>query len=215
MVFFFISSSLLSKLPTRAASVEIKNKKPRDYVQVVFNGGIAGIVSIIYFLSKNQVFIVLYFISISISTCDTWSSESGNYFKGKTFDIISFKRIEKGLSGGISIEGTFTGMLGSLLIGLIYFFLYEQHVKIAFYITIAGFIGMLADSIMGSLFQAKFIDRMHHITEFKLPGNTTLVKGYHWISNDMVNLLSNAIVTGLALGIIKLFNYISTIRFGQ
>jgi uncharacterized protein (TIGR00297 family) len=197
MLIFFITSSLLSKLPSHAAVGEIRNKKPRDHIQVICNGGTSGIVSILYLINKNPVFIILYFISISISTSDTWSSETGNYFKGKVLDILSFKKIEKGLSGGVSFYGTFIGFLGSLLIGSLYYFLYEKNMKITFIITIAGFTGMIADSITGSLLQAKYMDKKGHITEMNLPGNT-IVKGYQWMTNDMVNLLSNAVITSLA-----------------
>jgi uncharacterized membrane protein len=78
--------------------------------------------------------------------------------------------------------------------------------KSSFIITISGFTGMLADSIIGSLFQAKYLDEKGKITEMKLTGKAKTVKGCQWITNDLVNLLSNAIITFLACGILMLFN---------
>ena len=57
----------------------------------------------------------------------------------------------------------------------------------------AGFLGSLLDSIIGLLFQAKY-KRNGQITDIE---SVEFVGGYRFVTNDMVNDLSNVIVVGI------------------
>ena len=66
---------------------------------------------------------------------------------GRVVDIIGFRTLTSGVSGGISWQGTLAGLLGAFLIALAA----SQMGFGSFWITgIGGFAGMLADSLMGS-----------------------------------------------------------------
>lgn len=199
MILFFISGSLLSRLPGKTVVKDQKQKQPRDYVQVLCNGGIAGACALFFHYTKSNIFIEAYFVSIAISNSDTWSSETGNYCRGKVFDIVSLKPVQKGLSGGISFQGTMAGLAGAFIIALLYMLLYQQGWAGLLFVTIAGFAGMLADSFAGSLFQARYLEENGGITEQKAGNRTLLVHGVRWMNNDAVNFISNMAVTLFAM----------------
>jgi uncharacterized protein (TIGR00297 family) len=198
MIIFFICGSLLSKLPSSAIIKDVKAKRPRDHIQVFCNGGIAAACAVAYLFLQWPAFVVAYFVSIAISMCDTVSSETGNYFKGKVFDLVSGKTVEKGISGGVSVAGTIFGFAGSLLIAILYAILYEDNTIIIFQIATAGFAGMLLDSIIGSIWQGKYRDENGNLTEDH-QSRTILVKGRAWLNNDAVNIISNAFITLIML----------------
>jgi uncharacterized protein (TIGR00297 family) len=217
---FFITGSLLSKLKSKHNRSDAKKGKPRDYMQVLCNGGIAAcclVCANLFNLPEGEIYI-LYAVSVGVSTADTWSSELGVYFHGKVVDIVGFKPIPTGVSGGISWQGTLAGAAGA---GLIAFLAHCVGWGFAWYIFLFGFAGMLLDSLLGSLFQAKYLIKGNFSDTPNLIGadfsvllseKTQLieqinagkiqeiapVKGVKWITNDGVNLLSNLIITLLA-----------------
>jgi uncharacterized membrane protein len=110
-------------------------------------------------------------------------------------DIIGFKPLPVGISGGVSLTGTLAGLAGAGFIGFIAWFMM---VDSATWVIIFGFLGMVADSVAGSLLQARYSEGAL-LADAKPEGeNYALVKGYLWMDNDLVNLLSNLFVTILA-----------------
>ena len=136
----------------------------------------------------------------AVANADTMSSEIGKYYRGQTYDILQWHKITPGLSGGVSIQGTLAGLLGSaimvLLAGLIFpFSWFEQTV-----LLLGGFGGMLLDSILGSVLQAKY-QVAGQIAESGTKAQ--LVRGLHWCNNDWVNLLSILLMILLGLSILS------------
>lgn len=199
---FFISGSLLGKAGGIAAGAgDAKMGKARDYMQVVSNGGVAGVLMVCYGLSFREIYGEMFALSVAISTADTWSSEVGTRAKGRVVDIVGFGSLPAGVSGGISWQGTLAGLVGAFMIaGLAAW----QGWGNVFFIGIGGFAGMLADSIMGSLWQAKY--RVQNQWNDAAPEGENLLpeKGLAWLNNDRVNLLSNLLVTILG-GILLYF----------
>lgn len=172
-------------------------RQPRTAMQVFANGGVGTLCLFMSCSAKDYMvdilFYATYLASFSISICDTFSSEIGRYFKGKTWDVTSFKRVEPGLSGGISIQGTLGGMVGLLPTAWLLMYRFNQPFSSMTFIVALAFMGMLLDSMLGSLIQAKFINENGHVSEYPKEGYK-LFKGYRWCTNDMVNLLSNAAI---------------------
>lgn len=203
LLLFFGTSVALGKLSgANYPTSDVKKGRPRDFMQVVCNGGIYAVLSP---FSLHQDATATYFtamaISISVSTADTWSSEIGMYFKRIPVDILRFTFIPVGVSGGITLPGTAGGLLGAC--GMAWFcnlLIHGQFIGDFFFaVAFSGFGGMLLDSVLGSAFQARF--RNPHtglLSDKQVPG-AWLVSGQSWMTNDLINLISNAFITGVAL----------------
>lgn len=184
-----IGGTLLSKLNEHES-----DKTGRNAKQVIANGGVGLLCLLFFYVTHSNILFIAYLVSFTISISDTFSSEIGKYFNGTTVDLIGLEPIEPGLSGGISWQGTLGGLIGALIgANMAYLFL-DVNVSVALVIAALGYAGMLLDSLLGSLFQAKYKHtNSNTIEELKTDANE-LIKGYPWCTNDTVNLLSNAIV---------------------
>lgn len=197
LIAFFVLSSLLSKIADRQSKKDIISSKgsQRDIVQVYANGGIPLIFSIAWYLGDySQDWLYWAFLaSLASATADTWETEIGSFSKGLPLDILSWKRVAKGYSGGISLLGTIGGFFGALIITIIAFAIGSVHWDITLLIMIAvsGFLGSIVDSILGASIQAKFkcavcskpTERLSHCHE-----ETEHVSGWLWLDNDWVNV---------------------------
>lgn len=199
MLLFFFSGSLLGKLSRKTIS-DAKHNKPRDWVQVAANGGIGGALIMAHTFFPNPTLLMAYFVSVAVCTSDTWSSEIGQWAGGKVADIVGFAPLPAGLSGGVSWQGTFGGLLGASAIGLACYFMGATTSVQAAIIAAWGFTGMLADSVLGSLFQRQYQLENGVLTEdISLANGKQTQKGWRWMTNDTVNWLSNILVVAAYL----------------
>lgn len=185
LAIFFVSGSLAAKL-----TAQLYVQGHRNAVQVYANGIVAICCISIYYLTGIQVYYIAYFASIAISFADTMSSDIGKYYRQKTYDIIHRTPVAVGLSGGISIAGTMAGVITALVYAGLVYAVFPISIVQAVIICVIGILGMVTDSVLGSLLQAKYRNHYGSIVEEK---NTYLVKGYSWCTNDVVNVMSNAI----------------------
>jgi uncharacterized protein (TIGR00297 family) len=136
---------------------------------------------------------------------DTWSSEIGQWAGGKVVNIIGFKPMQPGLSGGVSWQGTLGGLAGAMVIGALGYTVAGFDWPATSIVTFAGFAGMLADSLLGSVCQASYARADGLLTENRDEAiEAKPVKGWGWMTNDWVNLLSNVIICLLALLLVSL-----------
>lgn len=196
LIALFGGSAILSKLFPHQTHSDPKSGKARDHMQVWSNGGVflvAAILGELSFISLDTVEILM-LSSISVATADTWSSEIGMYFKGKTYDAFRWKPMNPGLSGGMSLQGTLAGMAGAFLITWCgWMILPESDFNDLELIFLSGCIGMYLDSLMGSILQGKYTDPSGEIRDY----GSQLISGYVFVTNDLVNLLSNALTVTL------------------
>lgn len=211
IVTFFVVSSLLSKIRSENKSKVQKHFEKtgqRDIVQVLSNGGIAGLLVIISYLFQNEIFFILFCGSIAAVCADTWATEIGTLFKSKTINILTFREVEQGRSGGISLFGTIGAFLGAVIISCVSLFWLENDVIFFFLIIIiAGFLGSLLDSILGSAVQAQYKCKIcSEFTEksFHCNSGTEFIKGVKWINNDAVNFFTSLSGSILAFVLIKI-----------
>jgi uncharacterized protein (TIGR00297 family) len=116
---FFILSSLLSKLRKKKneeVDAYFEKTGVRDAMQVLANGGIGGILVIIYSFHNSDLLYLLYIASLAAVCSDTWATEIGTWRKTNTYNILNFKPIPQGLSGGISLQGTLGAFAGAAVI---------------------------------------------------------------------------------------------------
>lgn len=196
---FFISSTLLGKvLQARSSTSDAKQGQPRDAAQVFANGGIYALAAALLPTAEAQLIMAL---SMTVATADTWASEIGIALKGRTYDILGFKPVPVGLSGGISAGGTLGAAGGALLLAAVCAVLIEASTPwllLAATLAGMGLAGMFIDSILGSLLQAKY-QGPNGMLQDKATKGATLVRGAGWMSNDAVNISSNLLMAGLAL----------------
>jgi len=191
---FFILSSLISKARKK------KNKKvddyfdksgTRDYMQVLANGGLAGSLVLVYYIYKVEVVYYAYLVFIAAACADTWSTEIGNYFRGKTVSIVSLKPVHPGVSGGVSLQGSIGGFAGAAAVLLSVYPWIDFNYFLP--LLLFGFMGTVTDSIIGATLQRHFkCTNCGIITERKNHCNTpaSVHSGLGFIDNDTVNLLS-------------------------
>ncbi|MBT3229549.1 MAG: DUF92 domain-containing protein [Candidatus Marinimicrobia bacterium] len=197
LIAFFVLSSILSKIADRQSKKDIISSKgsQRDIVQVYANGGIPLIFSIAWYLSNYSIdwLYWAFLASLASATADTWETEIGSFSKTLPLNILSWKRVPKGYSGGISLLGTSGGILGAAIIVSIAVLMgfIEWNLMLVLLIIIAGFLGSVIDSILGASIQAKFecevcgknTERVNHCHE-----ETKHVSGILWLDNDWVNV---------------------------
>ena len=176
-----------------------KNKKSnkRKLIQIISNVGIGVLSLIIYKFTSNDLYLLIYASVMAESLADTLASDIGVLSKSEPINILTFKKGERGLSGNISFLGLTSALIGSLLIGTIYYIGMDKSITSFIIIILSGFLGSLIDSILGASIQVKYkCTKCKKITERKehCGKKTNYYKGIKWIDNNLVNLLSNAIV---------------------
>ncbi len=209
---FFVLSSLLSKLGQEKHSQASENNwnnhqksSRRDILQVLANGIIATIIAIIAFYSGDNWLYLAFLGAIAAATADTWATEIGYFSKRLPRDIISFKQVEKGTSGGVSILGTLGTLLGGLLIGLTGMF-FGITIGQLLIVVMSGLVGSMIDSIIGGTFQSRYQCSVCHKSTEKhthCGEPTNHIQGIRLIDNDMVNLVCT--FTGALVVFLHLF----------
>ncbi len=208
MLSFFISSSILSKyrIKDKEFLAKIHEKgDTRDYTQVIANGLPSFVFAWLYYLTANPGFMLGFASSLAAANADTWASELGVLSQKKPVSIISGKPTEKGMSGGITPFGTCASLFGGIFIALLLVLggflgnLPKDQIPMVFILcSLAGIMGSLIDSILGATLQGIYFDNVTgRFTEkrFSEIGENKLIKGFKWVTNGLVNLLSGAIAS--------------------
>lgn len=193
---FFIIGSAISKITNEVKSKAEKSQDEvgsRSWVQVYSNSLPALILVWIYYITKDTKFMYLAFITFASAYSDTFSSELGMLFDSKVINILSFKEVNTGVSGGVTLLGLLFGLLGSFIASLFAVpYLGDSSILI---ITLLGFSGTIIDSILGSSIQRTYLSDDGNLQD-KVSDN--LVKGFSFVDNSLVNFLSISLVVVLS-----------------
>lgn len=192
----FISVSATSKLSKKFSKKKSDNpesKGGRDGFQVAGVGLWALIVIVLNYVFKVKSFYILFFLSLAEQFSDSLASDIGSITQKKNIDIITFKPVEKGLSGGVSMLGTLCALAGAFSALLIPFAFSLLTVKQYILLSLLAFGGTMIDSILGSLLQVLYLcEECGAKTEHPEHCNKKAIriKGIRFIDNVSVNLLS-------------------------
>ncbi|MEO7311282.1 MAG: DUF92 domain-containing protein [Chitinophagaceae bacterium] len=159
--FFIIGTTATSFKIKQKQHLKIaeENKGKRNAGQVLANAGLAAGLGLVAwtFPQYSVVCSLLITAGFSSATADTLSSELGNVYGKKYYNILSLRKDTRGLNGVISLEGTLCGFAGSVLIAVIYALGFGFHVRPSLMIIIAGTAGNLFDSLLGATIERKGI----------------------------------------------------------
>ena len=173
----------------------------RGFWQILINGGLGTAFILLYGLTGQKMFFVVSMISIGGCFIDSVSSDVGTLSAKKPYDIFRRRRVETGLSGGMSLTGTLSALGFSLLIGLYAVWAASLAWPHALIVAAFVFLQSILDSAMGSLVQVKYrCPVCGAVTEKKrhCDTETEYHSGVMSIDNNAVNLISSVIITALA-----------------
>ena len=173
----------------------------RDQVQVLANSLVATICAILFGITNNRIFVIAFAASLAEALADTVASGIG-VLNPKAYDLFRMKPCKPGISGGMSILGTFTSILASLLMAVLASLLGLVATNEIVTIMLCAFLGGIFDSFLGSILQVKYkctvcgelVEREEHCGK-----PTTHHSGIKAMSNDLVNLLGTAFSAILAI----------------
>lgn len=203
---FFLSSTLLTKWKRAKKedkeAIHNEDKQGRSAGQVLANGGAALLASAGQLIAPDPFWLIMFSAAFASATADTWASEIGVLSKKRPFHIKEWKKVDRGLSGAVSLLGTFAAALGALFISWSLYILYEPALVTVLLVAFSGFIGNVADTIFGAWFEQKFICQIcKKETESKMHCSTRTIQvfGFSWFTNNLVNFTST-FIGGLMAG---------------
>jgi len=221
LVTFLVLGSLAGKIRANAKEGgDAKQGKARDHWQVLANGGIFMLLAMLAFMNElgwldsfsgihtevlrfSETCHLLALISLSVSCADTLSSDFGRVWGGSPRNIITGKRMIKGVSGGVTGAGFVGAFLGAVSIAIFVFWTelssLGSSVSAFWLLAFFGFIGSILDSVLGVLFQAKYLDDSGNQVDSSESGRRSLNAGYRWVTNDVVNAVTGVLMLLVAV----------------
>ncbi|PHT37122.1 hypothetical protein CQW23_24822 [Capsicum baccatum] len=224
LVFFFTSSKFtkFGEDRKRKLDADFKEGGQRDWIQVLFNGGIATLLVLTSWKligsedrcldSKESRIITALIGGIIGQYCccngDTWSSELGILSNEEPRLITTFKPVRRGTNGGVTKAGLLAAAAAGSVIGLTFvvigFFTTkctsDVTVKQLFVIplsALAGVCGSVIDSLLGATLQFSGFCTVRKKVVGK-PGPTVKrISGLAVLDNNAVNLVSILLTTAI------------------
>lgn len=164
---FFIIGSLATSWEKDKKSkqkLEQENGGKRNIFNVLGNLGVAGILSVFAIALPvfKPVLIIMVIASFATACSDTLSSELGNVYGKKYYNIITLKPSERGPDGVISKEGLWFGLIGSFVI-VSFMFFFDYSIYLVLTVAFSGLLGNIIDSVLGATLQQKGYLNNHQV----------------------------------------------------
>ena len=198
---FFILSSLMSKIAefVKGRDENAEKGSRRDLLQVLANGGPALLFMLLGYYSHKPLFYGAFLVSLASAAADTWETEGGRFAPRAPRNILTWRKVTRGTSGGVSLTGSLSGLVGAatvILAGISFYQLQPGSIGRVFgLLVLTGFVGSLIDSLLGAGVQAQYVCTVCGKTTEKrihCQHSTRHMRGWNWLNNDVVNFISNA-----------------------
>ena len=192
-----ITLFLLTFLATRAGRKQkiergvAESRKGRRASQVIANLGIAAILSnpggeaVMGWAARSapgpaidsyRLLCIVILAVLAEATADTVSSEIGQTYGGKPILLTTFRSVQTGVDGAISLTGTLAGILAAAIVAGVGAWSMHLHAEQFWLALGAATLGLFFDSLLGATVERR-----------------------GWLGNDLVNFTSTAFTAGLAL----------------
>ncbi len=179
-----------------------KEKIIRKGRQILANSVVALALCVVYHLTDISAFMFAAFAVIAEEFADSMASDIGRLSKKNPVDIIGFKRLQTGISGGVSLLGSISLVVASLIALAVPFIFEVFNLQAYLILSAISVFGVFIDSVLGSRLQVlykctecgEFTEKTEHCSVA-----TQYHKGIKWLDNSFVNLLSGAVTACLAL----------------
>ncbi len=159
LVVFAFSSHLATKAwfkQKKKDSLQEGQAGERGYSNVIYAGVLGFLIASFQGMTStfnlpNIPYFFLFAVSFAVINSDTFASEIG-ILDRKVYMITSFRKVQPGVNGGVSVTGTIASVLGALIIGVTYSILKTGTISPfpILVITSLGFAGSIIDSILGA-----------------------------------------------------------------
>jgi uncharacterized protein (TIGR00297 family) len=148
--------------------------------------------------------LLLFGASVAEAVSDTFAGEVGVLLGGPSFSVLTGRPMKKGLSGAVSRGGTLAGLIAAFFVAMLWYpcFFPVAAKSLVFLVIVAfaGFLGCVADSLLGATIQVQYYALDGSLTEKSQMDGKSLEKarGIAFFDNDIVNLCSNCIAVAIA-----------------
>jgi uncharacterized protein (TIGR00297 family) len=198
---FFVVGTLGTRLGYErklAAGLAQERGGRRGAEHAFANVGVAAICAIACWRGLGLVPMFMGIAALATAAADTGGSEIGKLFGRRAFHPLTFRRVERGTNGAISVEGTIGGLIAGLIVAI-------AGVSMASHQLRAGFIGTVE------------IDKAHTIavvTACALIGSylESVVGSYaRHVTDGVMNLLNTAagaILFWMAWHFVPMFGFV-------
>lgn len=128
----------------------------RGASHAVANAGVPAVLAIFAATTPHpQVYTAAFVAAFAAATSDTLSSEIGQLRAGHTRLITTWERVPPGTDGGVSTSGSLAALAGAMMIAALGWTLGWYGVKAVAWLTLAGLLGSLADSVAGATLERR------------------------------------------------------------
>lgn len=216
LIAFFLSSSALSHFrqarKQALAGDKFEKGGRRDLAQTLANGGVGAGLALVYGLTGAPMTLLAAFAGVMATvTADTWATELGILSLQPPRLITSGRTVAPGTSGGITAYGMLASGAGALMIGAVLVLL--EAIELGTWwpwllpaALVGGLAGSLCDSLLGATVQAIYQsptgETERRIARDGAPNQP--LRGWRWMNNDLVNLLSSVVGGLIAVAVLRL-----------
>ena len=153
------------------------NRGQRTTGQVLANAGVAAVLGLVAWRHPAAAPLACLMLagSFAAATADTLSSELGNVYGRRYYNVLTGRPDTRGENGVISLEGTLFGLAGNAAVASFYCVCYGWGPAFG-WLLVAGTVGNLLDSLLGAILERR-----------GLVGNNVV---------NLLNTLAGAVVVG-------------------
>jgi uncharacterized protein (TIGR00297 family) len=187
MIAFFVLGTAMTKMGYKikaARGIAQERGGARGWRNAWANGGVPALLAGLGAVVPDELrpaFVIAYAASVATATADTCSSEIGKAYGRRTFLITTLTPVPPGTEGAVSLEGTLGAVFGAAVVGGLGAALGLYSIGAAALVTLAGVLGSLAESVVG-----------------------TVAEKRGWMGNDLLNAFNTAVGAAIVVGLMRI-----------